>query len=199
MPEARTINNEKVKLVSNCCKANAYVNYGEEGTNFYVCSHCSQGCDLVPMPAFCCLCGKHHAENECKFFSKKDEEAIANRIKEKLNTPPYDWDKRLPEIKEAGKRLKQYEDANLDIWDRFGNDFAKYYGNVHCGEDNPMILLKDAKVFFKQEIENLLKEMIGEEVEDDYVCEYTSGAVFGANKKRENLINLAAKHGFNVK
>jgi len=138
MQEARTINNEKVKLVSNCCKANAYTHYEEEGTNYYVCQNCELACDLV----------------------------------------------------------KQYEDANLDMFERFDKQFA-------IGQGRKWIMTEEeadeVKQFFKQEIENLLKEMIGEEVEDDYVCEYTSGAVFGANKKRENLINLAAKHGFNVK
>jgi hypothetical protein len=136
MQEAVNTNNEKVKLVSKCCKANAYTHYEEEGTNFYVCQNCELACDLV----------------------------------------------------------KQYEDANLDMFERFDIGVEQ-----KCYKEGATSVQDFAKVFFKQEIENLLKEMIGEEVEDDYVCEYTSGAVFGANKKRENLINLAAKHGFNVK
>jgi hypothetical protein len=141
MQEAVNTNNEKVKLVSNCCKANAYTHYEEEGTNYYVCQNCELACDLV----------------------------------------------------------KQYEDANLDMFERFDKKFLSPRTLWAQDEEGHWYSKDDVRQFFKQEIENLLKEMIGEEVEDDYVCEYTSGAVFGANKKRENLINLATKHGFNVK
>jgi hypothetical protein len=32
---------------SKCCKASVLINYGEEGTNYYICPTCNNACDLA--------------------------------------------------------------------------------------------------------------------------------------------------------
>ena len=76
-----------MKQISKCCQAKVKVVGDDEGTNFYQCQACKQGCDILAEEKEC-----HHQfwkdgnPPQCFNCGKTKEEIYEAKVKEKLCT-----------------------------------------------------------------------------------------------------------------